>query len=168
MRKDEKKMPSGYGLDYVALIPRSPSSLFVYWDLSGPRSEYYRKNNTGEIAWCLSLINLDAGGEVNWKSLVPIEPDSGNHYLKVQPDNRYRVELGVRIGDTFHPVCHSRERTTPRDTPPQGGARPGPEASKHQHRPREHAGRAMQPAAEVETPSGLIWREGMQRDLPSS
>ncbi len=168
MSEDEKNMPSGYGLDYVALIPRSPSSLFVYWDLSGPRSDYYRKNHSGEIAWCLSLINLDEGGEVNWKSLVPIEPDSGNHYLKVQPGNRYRVELGVRIGDTFHPICHSRERTTPRDTPPQGGAQPRAAASQHQHGTRVHPDRAMKPEAEEETPSGLIWNELMLKDLTSS
>ncbi len=161
------RFPDRYGLDYVAAIARGPTSLFVYWELSGQRSEHYRKSRTGEPDWCLSLVSLDERGGVRRSTSVSVDPDSGNHYLKVQPGGRYRAELGVRIGGAFHPVCQSRECPVPKDAP----------AVSPLHRPKtasstggvHHAGSGHTGAASGrKTPAGLVWEEGMIENSASS
>ncbi len=152
-----------YGLDYVAAIVQSPTSLFVYWELSGQRSDHYRRNGPGEVCWCLSLINLDESGSVRWRTCVPVDPDSGNYYLRVQPGNRYRVELGVRMGGDFHPVCHSRERTTPRDAPPPASRLHWPETA-----PGAHVGEHKDIASGSKPPAGLIWERDLIENAGSS
>ncbi len=159
----DNKMPKKYSMDHVAAIPKSPTSLFVYWELSGPRSKYYQKEYSGEVEWRLSLINLDEEGEINWVSEVKIAPDAGNHYLRVQPGNRYRVELGVKLGGVFHPICHTRERIMPSDTP--SSAERGAQVSAGIYAEKKTPGEEKQRES---IPLGLKWQENILKGMRSS
>ncbi len=155
---DEGGAPARYGVDYVAIIPKSPTSLFVYWELSGRYSRYCRENCPEE--WFLSLINLKDSGEVSWRSEIPVSPDAGNHYLRVQPGNRYRVELGVRKEGGFHPICHSRERQMPHDAPTTAAGESGwMQAEETSDSAQKGGEKSRRP--EEKKPAGLVWEEGL-------
>ncbi len=163
---ENNRLPESYGVDYVAIIPKSPTWLFVYWELSGSGSRPYRGSHVGGADWRLSLINVKESGGVNWRTEVGIDPDAGNHYLHVQPGERYRVELGVRTEGLFHPVCHSRQQRVPRDTPAEPPEAPIRTEARWTDGAKAPEGGKTGPEKDV--PAGLVWDENVMQNQSSS
>jgi len=134
--RDPSAIPPAYGIDRVVAMPRSPQYLFVYWELSGPKSEQWRAKDP-DCQWYLRVTETVSG----WRSDVRVDPEAANFYLKVKAGGRYVVELGVMAGSTFHPVCRSRDRELPTGEPSEAEpvvwaglhARPAPDGEEPPH-----------------------------------
>ena len=109
-------LPEGYGEDKVVAMPRSPDSLFVYWDLTGPESAEIRRRLGDASRWVLRASDTTTGRRCD----TLVDPHAGNHYLRLDPGGRYVVRLGVMAGRIFHPVCRSAECGLPADEPRSG------------------------------------------------
>lgn len=93
------------GGDRFIAIPRDPSTLFAYWDLSADVIEQVEtrigKATLAASTWIIRLTHLGTSAVSN----VPIDPDADNWYITVQAGASYEVELGVlRQEGDFHCV----------------------------------------------------------------
>ena len=106
--------PDGYGADRLEAIVRSPSSLLLYWDLSGPEGARVRQGAREGEQWVLRLTDVGSGRRTE----TPVETGSRNYYMRVEPGRAYVAELGAGAGKAFRPVCRTKEVRMP----PGGGA----------------------------------------------
>jgi len=158
-----------YGVDRIVAMPRSPQYLFVYWELSGAESARRRARPGTRAQWVLRVHETTSSAQ----SDVPVDPQAGNHYLKVKPGGRYMVEMGVREGGRFHTVCASRERQLPVGEASEAapvvwaGLRTGAAAGHHYPRPRpvppEAAGHELGLRFDPSLLAGSSW-SGTQED----
>ena len=107
-------LPLHYGQDRVTALVRDPNSLFVFWELEGPkRAEIARVHGLAVFragSWVLRLHN-DAD---NVPQDVPIVLDGCNWYLSVADDRGYVVELGLKVDGRFVSLARSNHVRTPR------------------------------------------------------
>lgn len=107
-------IPLHYGQDRVTLLVRDPNSLFVFWELEGPRRAEVAATHGGDIyrrgSWVLRLHD-DAD---NVPQDVPVVADGCNWYLSVADDRGYVVELGLRVNGDFIALARSNFVRTPR------------------------------------------------------
>ncbi len=101
--------PDGYGADRLEAIVRSPSSLLLYWDLSGPEGARVREGAREGEQWVLRLTDVGSGQCTE----TPVETGSRNHYMRVEPGRAYVAELGVGAGEAFRPACRTKEVQMP-------------------------------------------------------
>ena len=130
--KEVPPQPQSHGEDRIEAFPRSPSSLLVYWELSGPVGSALMER---EGRWVLELTELDTGV----KSEVAVEPASRRRYLSVKAGGCYVVRMGLRAEGEFHPACSTREARMPGAAPSAAGqvkwtraqgTEPGPAAAR--------------------------------------
>lgn len=110
---DGPAMPRGYGEDKLVAMPRGPDSLFVYWDLTGSESARIRRRIGGACEWILRVSDAETG----WRRDTPVDPQAGDHYLKLKPGGRYVIQIGITATGAFHPVCRSIECRLAPDEP---------------------------------------------------
>jgi hypothetical protein len=109
--------PGSYGVDGVRAMPRTPHSVFVYWELSGPQSAQVRKWVGPGCRWVLRLTRQPHGDCQD----IETQPEACNYYLHdLRPGTRYVVAAGVIKDGVFIPVCRSREIRLPQDRPGEG------------------------------------------------
>lgn len=87
---------------------RDPSTVFLYWRLSGAETREREYPDEGD-RWALLINNLTTDRDRK----VQIDPSAGNHYLEVSPGCAYRFSIGTIIGGTFTAVCSSRKVEMP-------------------------------------------------------
>jgi hypothetical protein len=106
--------PVSGGCDSVSAIPKTPETLFVYWELQGERSRNMAEKMGPHAKWVLRLIDLGSGKmEPSVEADIPVDVEAGDYYLHVSPGGHYRVELGLKAGRVFRAVCHTRDRFMP-------------------------------------------------------
>ena len=107
-------IPLHYGQDHVTLLVRDPNSLFVFWEIEGPRRAEAARRFGGDVfrrgSWVLRLHN-DAD---DVSQDIPVVPDGSNWYLSVADDRGYVVEIGLRVNGDFIGIARSNHVRTPR------------------------------------------------------
>ncbi len=107
-------IPLHYGQDRVTLLVRDPNSLFVFWELEGPRRGEIAREHGGDIfrrsSWVLRVHNDAEAAPQD----VPVVIDGCNWYLSVADDRGYVVEIGLRTDGRFITVARSNHVRTPR------------------------------------------------------
>ncbi len=107
-------IPLHYGQDRVTLLVRDPNSLFVFWELEGPRQEEIARTYGGDIfrrgSWVVRIHNdVDSAPQD-----IPVVLDGCNWYLSVADDRGYVVEIGVTMDGRFTALARSNHVRTPR------------------------------------------------------
>jgi hypothetical protein len=106
------------GEDRIAAMPRDPQTVFVYWELHGPRSEQVARELGGGAEWVLRALDLSAGASRS----AAVDPAGGTCYVDVTPGHVYGFELAVRAGERWRTVCKSGRVEVPPDRPARAGA----------------------------------------------
>ena len=87
-------LPESYAQDRVKLLVRDPWCLFAYWELTGPHADWVPRDNGADIftrsKW---LVRLFADGALELE--IPAAHPLGAHYFAVEPERRYRAEVGL-------------------------------------------------------------------------
>ena len=94
-----------YNKTFVRLFSRDPYYLFTYWEIK--EYEFYQN------APILRLFHIE---EDVFKD-IEINHYTKKWYLKVEPGNRYKVEIGYTKNGIFFPLASSRIVSTPLDRP---------------------------------------------------
>jgi hypothetical protein len=122
-QRDAGRPPGGR--DRIGAVPRGPTSVFVYWDLQGePSRDAVHQVGPG-AEWVLRVLNLTERETIS----IPVEVESGNHYLEVTAGQTYGFELAVRgTGGKWRTVCRTGRVAIPPAGPATSQARPSPAA----------------------------------------
>lgn len=87
-------LPEAYAQDRVKLLVRDPWCLFAYWELTGPHAEWVPRDHGADIfARSKWLVRLFADGALELET--PAAHPLGAHYFTVEPERRYRAEVGL-------------------------------------------------------------------------
>lgn len=114
------------GEDRIRAIPRDPESVFLYWDLDGPRSAEVIREVGPRCEWVLRALNLSDGTSRS----IPVEPEAGNYYLEVAPGQTYGFELAVKAAGKWRTICRTERVQMPPGKPARAGAAAGSEAER--------------------------------------
>jgi len=106
--------------DRIGAMIQSPGSVYVYWNMKGPRSRGVARELGPDCEWVLRVLDLSEGTSRR----IPVERDMGRRYVDVRPGRTYGFELAARARGKWRTVC----RTTRVEIPPLQGAsaEPGP------------------------------------------
>ncbi len=113
--------PRPDGEDRIGAVPRDPESIFIYWDLQGPRSAEVAREMGDACEWVLRALDLTEGTS----SIIPIAPEAGNHYLQVKPGRTYGVELAARVEGKWRTICRTGRLIMPSGKQAGTGGAPG-------------------------------------------
>ena len=109
---DKAYLPSSYFVDEVVLMPKNPTTLFVYWEIRDDTFERLSKNN--HIIDNIVIKLMKDGHE--YKKIIRHE-GIGSHYItEVDASQSYEVLIGYedQYGN-FSEVAHSAEAIVPSD-----------------------------------------------------
>ena len=109
---DKAYLPSSYFVDEVVLMPKNPTTLFVYWEIRDDTFERLFKNN--HIIDNIVIKLMKDGHE--YKKIIRHER-IGSHYItEVDASQSYEVLIGYedQYGN-FSEVAHSAEAIVPSD-----------------------------------------------------
>ena len=109
---DKAYLPSSYFVDEVVLMPKNPTTLFVYWEIRDDTFESLSKNN--HIIDNIVIKLMKDGHE--YKKIIRHER-IGSHYItEVDASQSYEVLIGYedQYGN-FSEVAHSAEAIVPSD-----------------------------------------------------
>lgn len=109
---DKAYLPSSYFVDEVVLMPKNPTTLFVYWEIRDDTFERLSKNN--HIIDNIVIKLMKDGYE--YKKIIRHER-IGSHYItEVDASQSYEVLIGYedQYGN-FSEVAHSAEAIVPSD-----------------------------------------------------
>jgi len=109
---DKAYLPSSYFVDEVVLMPKNPTTLFVYWEIRDDTFERLSKNN--HIIDNIVIKLMKDGYE--YKKIIRHER-IGSHYItEVDASQSYEVLIGYedQYGN-FSEVAHSQEAIVPSD-----------------------------------------------------
>ena len=109
---DKAYLPSSYFVDEVVLMPKNPTTLFVYWEIGDDTFESLSKNN--HIIDNIVIKLMKDGHE--YKKIIRHER-IGSHYItEVDASQSYEVLIGYedQYGN-FSEVAHSAEAIVPSD-----------------------------------------------------
>ena len=109
---DKAYLPSSYFVDEVVLMPKNPTTLFVYWEIRDDTFERLSKNN--HIIDNIVIKLMKDGYE--YKKIIRHER-IGSHYITgVDASQSYEVLIGYedQYGN-FSEVAHSQEAIVPSD-----------------------------------------------------
>ncbi len=116
-------LPPFYEEDTLVLLPRDPSWLYAYWEISSATLQWVKEEWAGE-EWDLAVRQLrvfrhrwNREGEVESFFDIELSPGAGDWYLEAgQPDHFYHVELGWKKREgNFYCLLRSNTVRTPRD-----------------------------------------------------
>jgi len=125
--KDRAPAPANgrAGRDRIAAIVRDPGTVFLNWELNGPRSAEARQALGPGCRWCLRVLNLSDGSS----TAIPVDPAARNHYLEVTAGTTYGFELSATDGERWRSVCRTERVEMPPAEPAVRELRRGPEAA---------------------------------------
>lgn len=109
---DKAYLPSSYFVDEVVLMPKNPTTLFVYWEIRDDTFERLSKNN--HIIDNIVIKLMKDGHE--YKKIIRHER-IGSHYItEVDASQSYEVLIGYedQYGN-FSEVAHSAKAIVPSD-----------------------------------------------------
>ena len=109
---DKAYLPNSYFVDEVVLMPKNPTTLFVYWEIRDDTFERLSKNN--HIIDNIVIKLMKDGYE--YKKIIRHER-IGSHYItEVDASQSYEVLIGYedQYGN-FSEVAHSAEAIVPSD-----------------------------------------------------
>ena len=108
-------LPLHYNQDRVTALVRDPNSLYIYWEIEGPkRADVVREHGEAELRRASWLLRLHSDVDGSAQD-IPIVVDGCNWYLSVAEDRGYVVEIGVKLnGGPFISFARSNHVRTPR------------------------------------------------------
>lgn len=109
---DKAYLPSSYFVDEVVLMPKNPTTLFVYWEIRDDTFERLSKNN--HIIDNIVIKLMKDGHE--YKKIIRHER-IGSHYItEVDASQSYEILIGYedQYGN-FSEVAHSAKAIVPSD-----------------------------------------------------
>ncbi|MHC5033765.1 MAG: DUF4912 domain-containing protein [Planctomycetota bacterium] len=95
--------------DRIVAMLQSPDVVFVYWDLSGPRSAEISSEIGAGFERVLRILDLSDGTSRS----VPVSADAGGEYVAVEPGRTYGFELATRSGGRWRTICRTERLETP-------------------------------------------------------
>lgn len=109
---DKSPLPYSYFVDEIVLMPKNPTTLFVYWEI---REETFTRlsNDNGVIDNV--IIKLFKNGQ-EYRKIVRHER-IGSHYITdIDVNEHYEVSIGYEdVYGNFSEVAHSVEAISPND-----------------------------------------------------
>jgi len=133
---------NGSGRDRIAAIVRDPRTVFLYWELNGPRAAEAVSDLGADCRWYVRVLNLTEGSSTS----IPVDPAARNHYLEVTPGSTYGFELAASDAERWRSVCRTDRVEVPPAEPEVRALRRGTEAAHGPARGLERLG----PSAPVE------------------
>lgn len=109
---DKAPLPAAYFVDEVVLMPKNPTTLYVYWEI---RDDTFEKLSENKDIVDNIVIKLFKGGN-EYKKIIRHER-IGSHYIgDVDTNQNYEVFIGYedKYGN-FSEVAHSSEAIAPSD-----------------------------------------------------
>ena len=109
---DKAYLPSSYFVDEVVLMPKNPTTLFVYWEIRDDTFERLSKNN--HIIDNIVIKLMKDGHE--YKKIIRHER-IGSHYItEIDVNQNYEVSIGYEDAyGNFSEVARSVEAISPND-----------------------------------------------------
>jgi len=111
------------GQDAVFAIVRSPTSVFVHWELNGERSTRVRGELGDALVGFLRVLSLTDGASRR----LPVDLDAGSCYVDVSPGQTYGFEIGATAGGRLRTICRTGRIEVP-PAAPVGAGRSAPAA----------------------------------------
>ncbi|MZP43993.1 DUF4912 domain-containing protein [Heliobacterium gestii] len=110
--------------DAISLLPRSPHSLYSYWEVSGEREQAAAAAYHPDEWWTaprqIRLYDITEVAELEQAPFLEIDvPDNADHWFiqGVLPAHRYRLAVGRRLTEGFVILLLSNEIVTPAASP---------------------------------------------------
>ncbi|MZP31019.1 DUF4912 domain-containing protein [Heliobacterium undosum] len=110
--------------DAISLLPRSPHSLYTYWEVSGEQEEAAASAYHPEEWWKaprqIRLYDITENAELEQAPFLEIDvPDNADHWFiqGVMPAHRYRLAVGRLLPDRFVILLLSDVIETPAAAP---------------------------------------------------
>ncbi|WP_170270343.1 DUF4912 domain-containing protein [Heliorestis acidaminivorans] len=117
-------LPHRYEQNAIALLARSPYSLYAYWEVSA-HMEDICKSDCDQQAWSdspyvLRFYNITATSnleEAPYEDFYISNHDDHWYFNNLQPAHKYCFAIGRLLPHRFVPLLVSNEATTPADSP---------------------------------------------------
>lgn len=113
--EEDYPIPEKYAEDKLVLLPRDPSWIFSYWEITSELIDRVQKKLGNSFSHAKPTLRIHMLKN-NKKSFFDIDVylNAKNWYVNVpEPDVEYTAELGFKYGMTFHPVLRSNSVRTP-------------------------------------------------------
>ena len=109
---DKAYLPSSYFVDEVVLMPKNPTTLFVYWEIRDDTFERLASNN-GVIDNVVIKLYKDG---YEYRKIIRHER-IGSHYItEIDVNQNYEASIGYEdVYGNFSEVAHSVEAISPND-----------------------------------------------------
>lgn len=116
-------LPYRYNQTIVKILAQTPTSLFVYWDISDEDREIYKKDYGDSFFETTHPVLIIHNDTMNYSFEVDINDFANSWYLKVNDSScDYRIELGrrpnsnsVKIDKDYIYISSSNEIESPND-----------------------------------------------------
>lgn len=115
-RHQEMTLPDTYGEDRLVFLVRDPVTVFASWEITPNSLQRVRDTLGSDARLALQLQAVHPAAE----HVVSEYDVDGAHNCYVRHDGTaaaYRAVLGMRAGDRFIPLLHSRPTSTPPGKP---------------------------------------------------
>jgi len=117
-QETEYELPGWYGSTEITAMVRDPRWIFVYWEIT-PSCAGRLRNQIGEHTFSMSntvlrVHDLTESPEGKTYMDIPVETETDNWYIQVpSAGHAYRVAIGKKHLDRFHPFAESNTVCTP-------------------------------------------------------
>ena len=110
---DKAPLPASYFVDEVVLMPKNPTTLFIYWEIRDETFKQLSKNNSEIIDNV--IIKLFKNGQ-EYKKIIRHER-MGSHYIgEVDTNDNYEASVGYEdVYGKFSEIAHSNIAVVPSD-----------------------------------------------------
>jgi len=111
-------LPAGYGDHFISLMICSPYQLYAYWEIQKHQEEQALQILGGRwdcVKSVLRVYNLTQDAQGSFFFDQELAGGADRWFINVEPDQSYRVEIGLRHADgRFIMLARSNDVTTPR------------------------------------------------------
>ena len=109
---DKAPLPAAYFVDEIVLMPKNPTTLFMYWEI---RDDTYERLSSNNGVIDNVVIKLFKDGQ-EYRKIIRHER-IGSHYITdIDVNEHYEVSIGYEdVYGNFSEVAHSVEAISPND-----------------------------------------------------
>jgi uncharacterized protein len=123
-------LPSTYNVDTLIVMPKNPTTIYLYWELSSERCDFIA-NNFG-VDWkrltkIIKIYDITAidfnGANAHREAEIPLPEMTNNWFAtNLEPNRSFIAEYGIRTDDCpFFTILRSNPVETPRNSVAQVG-----------------------------------------------
>ncbi|MDS1028960.1 DUF4912 domain-containing protein [Bacillota bacterium LX-D] len=115
---DKKRKSSTYLKSNIVLLIKDPYWLYTFWEISPSDQESFDKIKKEHLDFSISdlilrIYNISQGSiNAPYFDLL-VENNLSDYYIRVNPGNKYFVEIGYQVEGIFFALARSNQVTTP-------------------------------------------------------